>query len=245
MSDAFADQTITLKSSSDKLIFYKQTSVFGSQQEAKKSLEFHLYNVGNVTARDVSIFLSELNLVEPSRSSQGITQLGVNLLSFNSADINNTRSDVLERKVLSIKSGTESKVLLNLGKTDATSGKYTGRVLVVGANFEPLTIDLELVVRHNPLELVAFTLLGMLLATSMGLLYTLNEKEKSLRSMTGNSAILSHINGHVFNLNQVRDTIDPLIWRRIQRIHERKREKLLDVVKIAGTLDSDAEAVKW
>lgn len=244
MSDAFADQT-TLKSSSGKLIFYKEVSVFGSQQEVKKSLEFHLYNVGNVTARDVSIFPSELNLVEASRSSQYVTQLGVNLLSFDSADIDNTRSDVLERNVLSIKNGTQSTVLLNLEKVYVTSGKYNGSILVMGANFEPLTIDLELIARHNTLELVAFTFFGMVIATFLGLWYRVSDEEKSLRSKTGNSAILSHINGHTFNLNQIRDTIDPLIWRRIQRIHQQKRKKLLDVVKMGGKLDSDAEAVKW
>ncbi len=244
MSDAFADQTTTLKSSSDKLIFYKEVSVFGSQQEAKKSLEFHLYNVGNVTARDVSIFPSELNLVESS-IPQDVTQLDNTLLSFNSIDIDNTRSDVLERKVLSIKNGTKSNVLLNLEKVYVTSGKYNGSILVMGANFEPLTISLELIVRHNPLELVAFTLFGMVIATFMGLWYRLDEEEKSLRSMTGNNAILSHIHGHTFNLNQVKNAIDPLVWKRITEIHKEKQKKLREVVKEAGKLDSNSEAVKW
>jgi len=242
---SFAEQSTTLKSSVEKIVFYKQTSAFGTMQEKEKSALFHIHNIGNSTAIDVSLITTEFTLAESTQRIVGNGQFNRDFLIVEPERLDIERSQVLNREVFSIENGTGISVKVTLKNLPADSGKYNGSIMIVGQNFEPLTLKIEANILHNPIELAVFTLFGLFLATLMGLWFTISEGDKPVRSSTGNNAIVSHIRGHTFNLNQIRKAFDPTVWKRIEEIHKLKRKKIIQLVTKGGKLDPNAEAVKW
>ncbi len=220
-----------LLSSVKKISITNYISVFGPSE--KPDLNFRLINVGQEAAEKIQLIPTSLVMKEESRFSTAPSYISEqNVVVRPDHDVNLEQEAALP-------------VTFTLNRLIDNEGSYEGQLSVIGHNFDPITIDVEVIIKENPWELVLFTLIGTLISASIGYFYTKREKMQEYRHLIDDDAeIISHINGHIRTLNSIRMAVDTHAWKNICEIFEEKKktiEKYRDELK----LSHDAEAVKW
>jgi len=211
-------------------------------QVEDEPFEFYLQNNNDmVHVTGIELQLKDLTLQEKKKFSDSSStikgqDIEIKLFKSETNDVIPTPVELESYEILRVELSSENI-------TD--QGTYAGELLVTGDNIEPSTVEVKLTINHNNYELLGFTLAGAGVSIYMGYHLTDREKRKEWEnSIDDDSAIISHINGHIRNLNHLRKTIEPKAWKNLRIVYHKKRnsiEKYRD--KLA--LDNEAEAVKW
>jgi len=116
---------------------------------------------------------------------------------------------------------------------------------VSGEDIKPTTIEVTLKVYENIWELLQVTFLGALVSGISGFLLThLEKKEEFERSIDDDSSIISHINGHIREINKNRSHIKEEYWKYLDDTLPIKKEAI-ERYRDQLALDPKAEAVEW
>jgi len=235
------DELVKIFLSVNTISFSKSIEVFLFQVE-EEPFEFYLQNNNDmVHITGIELQLKDLTLQEKKKFSDSSStikgqDIEIKLFKGETNDVIPTPVELEPYEILRVELSSENI-------TD--QGTYAGELLVTGDNIEPSTVEVKLTINHNNYELLGFTLLGAVISLSIGFHLTGREKRKEWEnSIDDDSAIISHINGYIRNLNHLRETITPEAWKKFRIVYNKKRnsiEKYRD--KLA--LDNEAEAVKW
>lgn len=194
-----------IKASTSKLFFTETNSVFYVPPESL-TRSFQLFNISNETAQIKKLVVGEL--VAKEQPSKSVAPEFLSTI-FDAA---------ISNKCISKYSDSNASVTKNLFLE--LSGTWTGKVFVFGYNFEPVEIDLELIVKHDPIELIGFTLFGISIAVGFGFFITWH----SLSLAKGNEVdskmrLLRHVNGHIKQINKLRNNKPSDQWNEILENH--------------------------
>lgn len=124
-------------------------------------------------------------------------------------------------------------------------GTYVGKLHITGDNFDTISLDVEILVKQNPWNLLGWAFGGMSLAAVVGVGFTFWEKRKETKDKdSDDNEIIDKINARICRWNNVRDVVDANGWAVFSRMVstqiteiEKRRDKLI--------LDKDDEEVKW
>lgn len=218
----------SLKASTSTVVFNKFVGIFPYPNIDEHT--FQIVNTSNETAIGLSSFVGELSVKDQSKRSTTIEYLEIG--SF---------STKLECDILT-KNQAVTNVTIFTETLPQNPSNYKGTIFVLGKNVDPLTVDLELKIRHNPWELFYSTILGIGIAISFGLVlartdYYKGEKDKISKKY----GKLNHINKHIENLNGLRLKIDSLDWKSIVNGHE----YFLNEFKQRGDESDFVNMLKW
>jgi hypothetical protein len=122
---------------------------------------------------------------------------------------------------------------------------YGGRLTIVGDNFEPIVIDVELKFTDNPWIYFIIAWIGVAVAIIVGYIYSwLGSRDKIKRGLEDDGEIIDHINEHIQSFNIFRNIITSGSW---DNIYDAYRQKRMIIIQKRNNieLEPDLEAVKW
>ena len=194
-----------VKPSTPKLLFTEMTSVFDYTSKSPTE-SFQLFNIGEETAQIRDVVIGEMILKE--QSSRSIAPEYLSQVFTSSNDCNQ------------IKKYEETTVNITRDTFPEFAGSWTGKILILGYNFEPVEMDLELIVKHNPFELISFSIFGALIAVSFGFFMTWRSLElKQSNEVKEKMTLLNHLNEHIKKINNLRNKVAPDEWSEIREDH--------------------------
>jgi hypothetical protein len=224
--------SVHLLTSEGKIAFIKYVD-FLNPNEEMPTFPILLINSGDQPATEIRIIHSALTIREKP------------LLSFAPSYIARDKIRVEPNEQAQVTKDNDVEINFKLEELVTNEASYEGRLLVIGGNIEPITIDVEITFKDNPWIYFIFALVGVAMAVIFGYLYARWEQAKEIKSrIDDDAAIISHINGHIRNLNLFRNTINKEAWK---NIFQGYKEKWKAIVKYRNRLelDTDAEAVLW
>jgi len=220
-----------LISTLDKISITHYISVFGPGE--KLTISFNLKNVGDIHAEKIRVYPSALIMGEEAKFSTAPFYISEDKVS------------VIPIQKDEIDPGQSMQLTFTLDEIIFNEATYEGNVKIYGENFDPLTLDVKIIIKENSWELILFTLVGVSISTIVGYFYTKREKMKEYENkINETSAIISDINGHIRNINNFSNTIQQLAWKNIRIVYDIKQDAIVKHLKNL-TLDKNAEAVKW
>jgi len=220
-----------LISTLDKISITHYISVFGPGE--KPTISFNLKNVGDIHAEKIRVYPSALIMGEESKFSTAPFYISEDKVS------------VIPIQKDEIAPGQSMQLTFTLDEIIFNEATYEGNVKIYGENFDPLTVDVKIMIKESSWELILFTLIGISISTIVGYFYTKREKmEEYENKINENSAIISDINGHIRNINLFSNTIQQLAWKNIRVVYNIKQKAIVKHLSNL-TLDKNAEAVKW
>lgn len=223
---------VELLASDNRIAFTRYIGILDSP--VIPSFPFSLINNGNEPARGIRIIPSSLTIEDQSMLSLAPSYIGSEEIK-----VNPPRIDELAE-------GLEQEVIFRLTRTIDNEATYTGQLQLVGENFEPIIISIDIAFKDNPWTYVFFSWIGVGIAIGLGAWYIRwkykNEYEATIKD---DSDIISHINGHIRSINIFRNTVPQNIWNDV--FFKAYLEKKFAIIKYRNglKLDPDAEAVKW
>ena len=226
------DKDIKLYSSTKKLVLTKITKVFEPPVNSK-DLYFHIINPENITAKNIILFSGELYQEQQDKRSIAPQYLNKNHLTVFPTEC--AQLGPFENMIVKVSSDME------LTKT----GSYKGKIIIFGENLkEPLEIDVSLNVKHDPGELIVFTIVGTLSATGIGIWFAKNSVFNEYRSEYGTRQnTIAHINKHIQRINEKKGPASDQVWKTIMKQHEQYR---IEIEEHLSKLKPPADAiVKW
>jgi len=177
-----------LKISTEKLVLNKITRLLGSP--TLDSAEFHITNISNKTATNINIFSGELSMSGQTNPSIPNAQLDVSHIKVTPE--HHQKLDYTD----------DLRVIVQLNEIPDTSAKYEGKIFVYGDNFKDNSVKVELVVKHDSLELAYFTIIGIVIAIFLGVIFGYrtyrNERQNAINERQD---AINNINDHIVNMN--------------------------------------------
>lgn len=197
-------KTSKMKPSTSKMLFIETNSVFYTPPQSSTE-SFQMINISNETAIIREIVVGELIAKEQPTKS---TAPEIISTSFSSTHDN------------CIKMFSDSEITITRDSFPEYSGTWTGKILVLGYNFEPVEIELELIVKHEPIELIGFTIFGISIAIGFGFFMTWHTLSLKKRNTTANIIKeIDHLNDHVQNINKLRNYAATRTWEQFVEKH--------------------------
>jgi hypothetical protein len=224
-------------SSDSKIGFTRYVGIFPQQNQATY-ITFSLTNFGNETATGIRLVPSSLISTGASTFSLAPSYVG-----FDKLEVYTNETQILPGESITVSYGLKDEFLREVGSNETI---YMGQLQVIGDNFDPITISIEIAFKDYPWSYVFFSWIGVGISIGVGMWYIRWEKKKQYEAMIDDdSSIISHINGHIRSINIFRNTIPKGIWDSV--IFEAYLQKKLDVIRYRNQLmlDPNAEAVKW
>jgi hypothetical protein len=224
-------------SSDSKIGFTRYVGIFPQQNQATY-ITFSLTNFGNETATGIRLVPSSLISTGASTFSLAPSYVG-----FDKLEVYANETQILPGESITVSYGLKDEFLREVGWNETI---YMGQLQVIGDNFDPITISIEIAFKDYPWSYVFFSWIGVGISIGVGIWYIRWEKKKQYEAMIDDdSSIISHINGHIRSINIFRNTIPKGIWDSV--IFEAYLQKKLDVIRYRNQLmlDPNAEAVKW
>jgi len=124
-------------------------------------------------------------------------------------------------------------------------GTYEGQIQITGDNFDTIKLDLEIEAKLNPWNLLYTTIGGILFSLILGLFLTFKEKKKKFtKSYKEDPLIITHVNMHIDEWNELKDSINTNSWKILSKIFQGKEDDIKKDWK-DWELEEDNENVKW
>lgn len=229
---SYAEGGPKLIPSIEKVVITKDTGIWFNEWD-NPTVKFHLFNAGNETAKNVNIIFANLTISE------------INAKTINEVILDHKENPVTFN-VQNVTEFTKSDPISITVNTDIeTSSTYSGKLVAYGENFEPVTIKFDYVIKHNAWDLVAFTIIGLLIAIAIGIGVAVYQRYNSPTSFRSNKKFIIHINGHIQSANLVRAYVDDDIWKMINILNESKRKKIIKLYNDGKKLSNDLEEISW
>jgi len=214
-----------------KIVLTKSIGLFSSDES---NFEFDLKNFNDGDITGIKLVLSDFTLEEETRFSDSPLFIKKQKIT-------------IEHSVpLDLEKNTGSQTItLSISDQVTKEGTYKGELTVSGEDIKPTTIEVTLKVYENIWELLQVTFLGALVSGISGFLLThLEKKEEFERSIDDDSSIISHINGHIREINKNRSHIKEEYWKYLDDTLPIKKEAI-ERYRDQLALDPKAEAVEW
>lgn len=230
-SDENTDSELELFISVEKIILTKSIGIFGPGES--NVFEFNLKNFNDDDITGIKFVLSDFTIEEETIFSDSP-------LFINQQDITIEPSGTLN-----LGENEKQQIKLSISDQVKKEGTYKGELTVTGEDIKPTTIEVTLKVHENISELVAFTIVGAIISGAFGLLLTyLEKKEEFKSSIDDDTAIISHVNGHIREININCSHIKDKYWQYLFNTLPLKKTAI-EKYRNRLELDPKAEAVEW
>jgi len=196
-----------------KIVLTKSIGLFSSDES---NFEFDLKNFNDGDITGIKLVLSDFTLEEETRFSDSPLFIKKQKIT-------------IEHSVpLDLEKNTGSQTItLSISDQVTKEGTYKGELTVSGEDIKPTTIEVTLKVYENIWELLQVTFLGALVSGISGFLLThLEKKEEFERSIDDDSSIISHINGHIREINKYLSHIKEEYWKYLDDTLPIKKEAI-------------------
>jgi len=229
--DENGDSELKIFISVEKIILTKSIGVLGPGES--NVFEFNLKNFNDDDITGIELLLSDFTIEEETIFSNSP-------LFINQQDITIEPSGTLN-----LGENEKQQIKLSISDQVKKEGTYKGKLTVTGDDVKPTTINVTLKVHENISELVVFTIMGAIISGTFGLLLTYLEKKEEFKSSTeDDTAIISHINGHIREINKNCSHIQEKFWQYLSDTLPLKKTAI-EKYRNKLELDPNAEAIEW
>jgi hypothetical protein len=229
-------EVITVLTSSDEEISFTKYIGLG-QDDSLPYFSFNITNLGNKTATELRAIPSSLVAAEGSTFSSAPSYVGPQFV-----EVQGVPTSLGPRDTVTITYTLKKGFLQEVGWNEAT---YHGKLLLLGKDFEPISLEVTISFKDNPWSYLLFAWIGVGAAVAFGGIYLWFERLSELEaSMEDDASIISHINGHIYSINTYRNTISTQAWANILNDYADKR-RAIEKYRNKLELEKDAEAVLW